>query len=48
MQRLILTILMLGVLAACQSQNARENDPPIVDEGDCTARTLESGTCVPN
>jgi hypothetical protein len=46
MQRLILTILMLGVLAACQS--ARENDPPIVDEGDCTTRTLESGTCVPN
>ena len=48
MRRLMLTMLVLGVLAACQSQFSRENDPPVVDESDCTARTVESGTCVPN
>jgi hypothetical protein len=46
MRRLMMTMLLLGVLAACQS--SRENDPPVVDESDCTARTLDSGTCVPN
>jgi len=43
MRRLMLTMLMLGVLAACQS--SRENDPPVVDESDCQQRQLDAGTC---
>jgi hypothetical protein len=45
MRRLMLTMLMLGVLAACQSQFSRENDPPVVDESDCQQRQLDAGTC---
>jgi hypothetical protein len=43
MRRLVLTMTMLGVLAACQSN--RENDPPVIDESACTQRQLESGSC---
>ena len=43
MRRLVLTMLMLGVLAACQSN--RENDPPVIDESGCTQRQLESVSC---
>jgi uncharacterized lipoprotein len=43
MQRLIMAMLTLVVLAACQS--SRENDPPVVDESDCLARQLDAGTC---
>jgi len=45
MQRLILTALMLCVLAACQSETVRENDPSIIDESKCTTRQIESSTC---
>jgi hypothetical protein len=36
-------MLTLGVLAACQSNS--ENDRPIIDEGGCTQRQLESASC---
>ena len=39
----MVTMLMLGVLAACQS--SRENDPPVVDESGCKQRQLDAGTC---
>jgi hypothetical protein len=48
MQRLILTALMLCVLAACQTETVRENDPPIIDESKCTTRQIESSTCGAN
>jgi hypothetical protein len=45
MRRLIMAMLTLSVLAACQSQTMRENDPPVVDESECLARQIDSGTC---
>ena len=45
MRRLIMAMLTLCVLAGCQSQFSRENDPPVVDESDCQQRELDAGTC---
>jgi hypothetical protein len=45
MRRLIMALMALSVLAACQSQSSRENDPPVVDESDCQHRQMEAGTC---
>jgi hypothetical protein len=42
----LMFLLMLGVLGACQS--ASEEDRPIVKEGDCQSRQVESGGCVPD
>jgi hypothetical protein len=43
MRRLIMAVLMLGVLAACQSNS--ENDPPVVDESRCQQRDIDAGMC---
>lgn len=41
--RVLLPILMLALLAACQS--ASEDDPPVIDPRDCPPQAVEAGTC---
>ena len=43
MRRLIMAMLTLSVLAACQG--ASDHDPPVVDESECQQRQLDAGTC---
>jgi hypothetical protein len=39
-------LALIAVLGACQS--ASDADRPIVKEGECQPRQVESGTCIPD